>query len=240
MYQVKTEKFEGPLELLLDLVEREEMKINELSLARVAGEYLEYIRSNDNIHLENLSDFLLVASRLILIKSRTLIPTLKLSEEEEAEIKDLAVQLEEYRKFKEISLRLGKISLAGKISFSREAFWGVKNVFYPPENINVFDLKKHFISILSEIPLIEKLQEEIVSEVITLEEKINSLQNALRERAEASFSEIVSGAEEKIDIIVSFLAMLEMVKQKIIQVEQADLFQEIRLKISRGNSNFKE
>lgn len=218
------------MDLLLELIEKEKLDITELSLAHVADQYLEYIRNNDGIKLENLAEFLSVASKLILIKSRALLPLLTFTEEEEEEIKDLAKQLEEYKKFKEASLVLGKMSEAGKISHERPSYAGVQNIFYPPENINIFDFRKYFQLVLHEIPMVEKLDEETVREVITLEEKINDLQNTLRQRVEMSFAELTQGATEKIDVILSFLAMLEMVKQRIIDVEQNDLFQEIRLK----------
>lgn len=235
IYNVKTDKFEGPMELLLELIEKEKLDINELSLSRVADQYLDFIRDNDKIELGHLAEFLSVASKLILIKSRSILPALKFTDEEEEEIMDLKQQLEQYKRFKEASVKLGKISKSGRQAFSRSGFAGVKSVFYSPENINVFDLKKNFLKILSEIPLIEKLQEEIVSEVVTLEEKINSLESVLRKRIETSFSELVAGAKEKIDVIVSFLAVLEMVKQRIVQVEQSELFEEIKLSIKSNN-----
>jgi segregation and condensation protein A len=230
MYQVKLEKFEGPLELLLDLIEKEKMKIAELSLAKVADQYLEFIHNEKAIKLENLADFLTVASKLILIKSRSLLPVLKFSEEAEEEIKDLAQQLEIFKKFKEASEKLKKISEQKRICYTREEVSQIEPIFYPPENINAHDLKKYFLTVVSEIPQIDKLQEEMVREVMTLEEKINDLGEMLRRKVEASFSEIVSKKNDKLDIIISFLAMLEMVKQKLIEVEQKDLFQDIKLK----------
>ena len=229
-YQFKLEKFEGPLDLLLELIEREELKITEFSLAKVADQYLEYIKQNGNIHLESLSDFLSVASKLILIKSRTLLPILKFTDEEEEDIQDLARQLEEYKRFKEASQVLGRMAGLGRIAYSREGYAGVNSFFYPPENLNIFDLKKHFQGVLSEIPIIEKLEDEYVREVITLEQKINDLQNMLRKKAETYFSEISGSAKDKIDVIISFLAMLEMVKQRIIEVEQGEMFKEIKMK----------
>jgi segregation and condensation protein A len=107
MYNVKLEKFEGPLELLLELIEKEQLKITELSLAHVADQYLDYIKNHDSIALENLADFLTIASRLILIKSRALLPMLQVTPEEEEEIQDLAKQLEEYKKFREASQKIG-------------------------------------------------------------------------------------------------------------------------------------
>jgi len=231
----KLEKFEGPLDLLLELIEKEELSITELSLAHVTDQYLEYIKNNQNIQLDNLAEFLSVASKLILVKSRALLPMLQFTQEEEEEIKDLTLQLAEYKKFKEASLVLGKMAEKGKICYSREGFSGIKSIFYPPEDLNLFDLKKYFQAVLIEIPIIEKLEEEIVREVMTLEEKINDLQNVLRQRIETSFKDLTANATDKIDVIVSFLAMLEMVKQRIIEVDQQELFKDIQLKVKTVN-----
>jgi segregation and condensation protein A len=229
-YRVKIEQFEGPLDLLLSLIEEQKLDIVKLSLATVTDQYLEHIKNNQEIHLENLSDFLSVAAKLILIKSKALLPLLKLTAEEEEEIEDLTEKLKEYKKFKEVSLKIGRMDKLRKISISREGYWGIKSFFYPPADLGVFDLKKHFQLILAEIPLVEKLEEELVKEVITLEEKISDLQRFLTEKIETSFSEIVSNVSEKVEVIISFLAMLEMVKQRMIWVEQGNLFSEIKLK----------
>ena len=121
-YRFKLEKFEGPLDLLLELIEKEELRITELSLAKVADQYLEYIKNNENIHLENLSDFLSVASKLILIKSRALLPVLQFTDEEEGEIQDLARQLEEYKRFKEASQVLSRLEDESGKLYYRQAF----------------------------------------------------------------------------------------------------------------------
>jgi len=233
-YQIKIEQFEGPLDLLLQLTEDQKLDITRVSLAKIADQYLEYIANTQNITLEHLADFLSVASRLILIKSKALLPMLEFTEEEEAEISDLEHQLAEYKKFKEASKNVSAIFGSQKSASSRESFLGQSVVFFPPENMTAEDLAKIFSKILGEIPLIEKLEEEMVREVLTLEEKIEHLQSTLRERVETSFSELVKNAKDKIEVVVSFLAMLEMVKQRIIHVEQGELFSEINMKHREG------
>ncbi len=235
MYQVKTDKFEGPLDLLLELIKKEKMNIAELSLSKVADEYLEYLRSSQKIKLENLAEFLDIASKLILIKSRSLLPMLQFNEEEEAEIKDLTDQLEEYKKFKEVSVKLNKLVLAKKNCYSRKNSNLGEPIFYPPKELKATDFKEYFLRVLSEIPIIEKLQEEVVEEIVTLEERISDLEKKLRNQVTISFSKIVSRAKNKVDVIVSFLAILEMVKQRIVRVEQSSLFQEINLKTLSEN-----
>lgn len=230
MYHIKTEKFEGPLGLLLDLIEKEKLCVSDLSLAQVADQYLEHIRGNEGIDLANLAEFLSVASKLILIKSRALLPVLEFTQEEEEEIKDLARQLEEYKRFKEASQVISRMLYSPRVSYCREGCDQIISGFYPPENINIFDLKKYFQIILSEIPVIDKLEEELVAEVVTLEERIAHLQAVITKKMETYFSEVIADSLDKVDIVVSFLAILEMVKQRIIQVEQGELFEEIRIK----------
>jgi segregation and condensation protein A len=230
MYKIKIEQFEGPLDLLLALIEEQKLDVTRLSLAKVTDQYLEYLETKKDASLDNLADFLLVASKLLLVKSKALLPTLELSEEEEKEIEGLEQQLAEYKKFKDVSRRVGKMFASKRKIFSREGFSGFQIFFYPPQNFNVFDVKKYFVKVLSEIPIIERLEEEMVKDIVTLEEKIIHLQSMLRERLETSFSEITASAKDKVEIIVSFLAMLELVKQRIVSVEQNELFSEIKMR----------
>jgi segregation and condensation protein A len=186
MYNIKLEQFEGPLDLLMQLIDDQKLDITRVSLAKVADQYLEFIGNRENITLENLSNFLSVASRLILIKSKALLPMLEFSDEEEAEIKDLEWQLREYKKFKDVVGKIGKKFDASEKCFTREGFQGMHSFFYPPENINAYDIKKAYLKVLLEIPILEKIEEEMVREVITLEQKIGELQVHLRERVETS------------------------------------------------------
>lgn len=229
-YHIKLEQFEGPLDLLLQLTEQEKLDITRVSLSKVTDQYLEYIGNRENISLENLSQFLSVASKLILIKSKALLPLLRFTEEEEEEIKDLEHQLVEYKKFKDISREIEKMAQAGKFCFSRIGFSGFESFFCPPENVRAFDLKKSFEKVLGSIPFLEKLEEEVLEEVLTLEDKIIHLQDSLRKKAESLFSEIMASSKDRIDVVISFLALLEMVKQKIINVEQNELFEDIRIR----------
>ncbi|HEX8974034.1 MAG TPA: segregation/condensation protein A [Patescibacteria group bacterium] len=229
-YHIKLEQFEGPLDLLLQLTEQEKLDITRVSLAQIADQYLDYISHAQNITLDHLADFLSVAARLILIKSKALLPLLEFTEEEEEEIRDLEHQLAEYKKFKDAAKKVGDLVDAPFVSFTREGFSGLGVVFYPPENMTAEDLKKAFEKVVGEIPVVEKLEQETVRDILTLEEKIVHLQDALRQRAHASFSELIANAKDKVEVVVSFLAMLELVKQRIIHVEQEGLFSEIQLK----------
>lgn len=234
MYQIKLEQFEGPLDLLLNLIEEQKLDVTRLSLAKVADQYLKYLKKQEKVTLDNLADFLSVASKLLLIKSKALLPLLNLSDEEEEEIKDLELQLAEYKKFKDISKEIGRLFHSPRLSYSREGYLGIQSFFYPPKDFNAFDLKKSFRKILEEIPVIEKLGEEMVKEIVTLEEKITHVQEMLKKKIELSFSELTNGSKDKTEVIISFLALLELVKQQVINVEQGGLFREIKFKRSES------
>ncbi|HLM83681.1 MAG TPA: segregation/condensation protein A [Candidatus Bathyarchaeia archaeon] len=229
MFSVQLEKFEGPLDLLLRLIEEQKLDITRLNLAKVADDYLEYIRANEGISLENLAEFVNIASRIILIKSQSILPTLEITAEEEKEIVDLEQQLKEYQKFKNAAEKIGEMRKKGDFSFSRDYLLGVAAAYSAPKNVNIFDLKKAFLKVVSEIVLPEKIPEESVREIVTLEEKIEELKKSLTQRVETSFQALSSSAKDKVEIIVAFLAMLEMVKQRLIDVEQNSLFEDIKI-----------
>lgn len=230
-YHFHSEQFEGPLDLLLSLIEKEKMDITQVSLAQVADQYLLYIKNEENASLENMASFLSVAARLILIKSRALLPILDFSDEEEEAMDDLEMRLKAYKLFREASLKLGVMfekSRGG--AASRESFLGMQSVFYPPKNISKEELRNHFVNVLGEIPVFEELPEKEIQSIITLEEKITILQETLKDRVESSFAELIRNAEDRVEVIVSFLAMLELIKQRFIHVEQTKFFSDIRIK----------
>lgn len=228
-YQIHLEQFEGPLDLLLSLIEKEKLDITHVSLAKVADQYLEYLKGEEVVTLRNLTSFLSIAARLLLIKSRALLPILEWSDEEEESMDDLELRLKEYKQFREAARKLNIVFTRGQSAHARESFLGTRVVFYPPSGLTAEDLRLHFINVLGEIPLFEILPEKEIQAVITLEEKIIELQRTLTERGEASFSDLIRLGADRIDIIISFLAILEMVKQHVIFVEQKRFFSEIRI-----------
>lgn len=230
VYNVRLEQFEGPMDLLLSLIEKEKLDITKVSLAKVADQYLEYLRTKESISLANLASFLTIAARLILIKSRALLPILEFSDEEEESMDDLELRLKEYKRFREAAEKFGILFGKGRAAHSRKSFLGMQAVFYPPSGLTAVVLRAHFANVLGEIPVFEKLEEQEMRAIIKLEDKILHLQEMLAKRVEMSFSELTSGAVDRVEIIVSFLAVLEMVKQRVIFVEQTQFFSDIRIK----------
>lgn len=239
MYQLTLEKFTGPLDLLLNLVEEQKLSINEISLAKIAEEYIKYLKSLEEMPKEELAAFLVIASTLMLIKSRSLIPNLKLSEEEEMDIKDLERRLRTYQFFKELSGHLRDFTKEKRHLFGREAYAGMSAVFFPPEGVTAENLKKILKEILEFIPQKESLPEESILKTVSLEEKMDELKERVERFMEFSFSAIGAGSgqasdgdgkKDKLEVIVSFLAMLELIKQGFMIFEQKHLFGNIQLK----------
>ena len=229
MLNIKLEKFEGPLALLLQLIEKEEMDVTQVSLANVADQYVSYIREAKNIIPEEMADFLVVAARLLLIKSKALLPYLY--PEEEEEIQDFEDQLKMYQEFLAATERLEKILNKKKFMFAREfnrkAALSHVNSFSPPKNIKVKDIKNVFSDLLFRLRPEEKLEEETLDHKINIEDKIISIQNSLLNRIKMSFDSIMAEAKNKTEIVVSFLAILELMRQREIILKQDGLFTEI-------------
>ena len=229
MLNFKLEKFEGPLSLLLKLIEAEELDITQISLAKIADQYIEYIRTSPNITPDNMADFLVVATRLLLIKSRALLPYLY--PEEEKEIEELEEQLRMYKEYveamKKINVMIGKKKFMFAREFNRKVILAEANLFSPPKNIKADDLATIFAELLTRLQPPEKLEERTIDDLIKIEDKILSIQRMLADRIKLSFNQVLAGAKSKTEIIVSFLAMLELMRQKEVNLIQEELFSEI-------------
>lgn len=229
-YHIKTAQFEGPLDLLLDLIEKEKVDITRVSLAHITDQYLDYIGKKEQISLHHLADFLTVAAKLILIKSHALLPLLRLEDDEEEDLQELERQLAALKVFKDHQEAFRQLFIDAESSYGNKGIWGQEAFFCPPENITVQDLRSAFLSSLHTIPRLEALEEKIMSDVISLERRIMLIQRSVQERAEVAFSEITAHAKDRAEVVVSFLAILELVKQKIVIVKQHALFEDIILK----------
>ncbi len=227
---LKHDKFEGPFELLIELIDKEKLAISDISLAKVTDEYMAYVKSLEKIDPEALAEFLVVAAQLMLIKSRSLLPTLALTEDEEESIDDLEKRLSEFKKLREVAVELKKLEAIRPIMVSRESFIAHQPIFYPPPRLTLEKIEQAFNSFLATIPKVQKLAEEKLKRVISLQEKINHVREFLMNSVEKVFSELVSNSHEKIEVIVSFLAILELARQKFIDLDQNELFSDIRIR----------
>lgn len=233
-YQVKTHIFEGPLDTLLSLIEKRKLFINDISLAQVADDYIAYIKSLDDFPIADSAHFILIASTLVLIKSKSLLPNLTLSEEEESSIDDLEIRLREYQKYKALSAHLRE-RFGINTEYLRLPSKEKVIIFTPDKNTTVSGIHEAVKSIILQIPKKEIVPKAVVKQVISLEEMIENLTTRITESMKMSFKDFTHSTgsgqakDNKINIIVSFLAMLELVKQGIIKVQQHSNFQDIHI-----------
>jgi segregation and condensation protein A len=231
MFSFKVDKFEGPLGLLAELIEREEMDITEICLAKIADQYIDYVESSEEIEPEEMADFLVVAAKLLLIKSRALLPFLK--NENEEEVQEFEEQLRMYKEFleaaKKIEAIIGERRFGFEREFSRSFILANAKVFSPPQKLSAQDLAKAFAEIIRDIEPPLRLEEERLEVAVNIEDKILAIRQILVNHLRVSFNHILASAQNKTEIIVSFLALLELVKQKSVAVVQGEMLGEIEV-----------
>lgn len=228
--QVKVQQFSGPLDLLLQLIEEQKMDITQISIAAVTEQFLQHIKRLETIEPTTLADYLSIAAKLLVIKSKSILPTLELDPEEQEAARDLETQLLLYKQFKEAAKYLKKLDNRRKQSFTREVGFEEKINFYPDPEVSTDTLYQAVLKVLSGLEEINNLPKGTVKEAISIQEKINSLQSMISEQIETRLGDIIKTAKDKTEVIVTFLALLELIKQKILTVEQEQIFSEIIIK----------
>lgn len=234
-FVIKHEQFEGPLDLLLNLIEKRKLFINEISLAQVTDDFISYVKQfeseqTSNTYLEKTAHFILIASTLLLIKSKSLLPTLDLSTEEQESIHDLENRLQLYAKMKELSEHVKKM-FGGNVIFEKSTFKITEPVFAPDQSMTVPNLAEAMKKLIESLPkLKEKLPEAVVKKVVSLEEMIDKLNTRISAGLKMTFKEFSSEHKaERLNVIVSFLAMLELVKNGALHVEQHSNYGDIHM-----------
>lgn len=238
-YQVQLPVFEGPLDLLLHLIEEQQLDITKVSLAQVTQQYLDYIAHAEVIHPDHLAEFLVVAAKLIYIKSTVLLPQIIAPEEDEEDVgDDLVRQLLLYRQFKRAAEYLRALEEQGARAFVRVA---------PPVDLpKTLDLEGVTLDALVEAvrealvvaPPAPPVNDVVAPLIITVDEKIAYIQERLSRRGRLSFRRLVRQARNRMEIIVTFLAVLEMIKRQLVEAYQETLFGDVfiaPLPSPRGN-----
>ncbi len=233
-YIVKTTGFEGPFSLLLNLIESRKLFVNEISLSQVTEDYISYINKLDNLSHVEISNFVVVAATLILIKSKSLLPNMNLTSEEEGEIVNLEDRLRLYEVFSKLAINV-KEQFGKNIIFSPLERKMEKEIFVPDIHIDIQTMNALVSEVLEKIPKKIELQEVEVKKVISIEEMIDDLTQRIQNSMQLNFKEFTGHngekraftKEERVVVIVGFLAMLEMVRQGIVNVIQNDNFQDI-------------
>jgi len=230
MVQIKTEQFEGPLDLLLQLIEDQQMDVSTLALARVTEQFLTHVKNLQEKNPINLADFLVIAAKLLVIKSKSLLPTLELGEEEEEAAFDLTQQLLQYKKFKEVAKLLRKMDMMRRQSWVREVDFQDRVTFVADPDVNAEAIASSLRKLAAELKEIVKLPKQVMKEVVSISEKISHIQKLISDKVETSLSHLLSSAKSKTEVIVTFLALLELTKQKIVSLEQDVHFADIMIK----------
>ncbi|HYF29191.1 MAG TPA: ScpA family protein [Candidatus Paceibacterota bacterium] len=226
-FHIKTEAYEGPFELILDLIEKRQLSINELSLSQVTDDYIQHVRGHGTFPMEDAAQFIGVAATLLLIKSKSLIPDLELTGEEEEDMDDLKRRLREYEKVREMMRELSKIF--GKRVMVAAGERAPEPVFSPARDLTIKKLEEALADALAALEKEEQLPEARVRPTVTIEEMMESLLTRIQKKMTMSFREFAAGSTEKVEVIVSFLALLELVKEGAVGAEQQGSFGEIQI-----------
>ena len=225
-YKVKLDVFEGPLDLLLYLIKRDEVDIYDISIERITKQYMAYIEAFQVLNIELAGEFIVMAANLLYIKSRTLLPADQQMAEEDAEEDDprfeLIRQLIEYKKFKEAASKLRDIETLQENMFPRVP---VVPELAPSENllveeVGIFDLIHAFQLILKRLDAKREDLREIFEENFTVSDKIDHLLKVMSSGVSMKFGELFADAANRAEIVVTFLAMLELIRLKQLRVRQ--------------------
>ena len=232
-YHMKTEHFEGPLDLLLHLIEKRKLFIGDFSLARVADDYIAHIRRFEAFPMNDVANFLLVASTLVLIKSKAILPTLDLTREEEGDIDDLKRRLALYELFRNLSQHI-KNNFGKQLLFERSGRPEATVVFAPDPRTTITQMGPSISAGVSALPKTVLVPKATIKKVVSLEEMMTRLATRVTHALKTSFTQFARyergktiSQEHRVEIIVSFLAMLELVKQGVLHVTQHEDYGDI-------------
>jgi segregation and condensation protein A len=240
-YTIATPVYEGPLDLLLQLIERSELDITKLSLSLVTDQYLEYIHQLTDLAADEVSAFLVIAAKLLQIKSEALLPRPPEREPgEEDPGEALAKQLIAYKRYREIAAILMQREEAGLRTYLRVA--------PPPKlegnvdltGLSIEDIVTAAQDIFADLNLADALKSVVPPSRITIREKIYLITNSLRKHPSVAFRTLISKGYSRLEIVVTFLAMLELIKRHLVNASQDGLFGEISLEVSEAWDNLDE
>lgn len=226
-FSIKTDSYEGPFEVLLDLIEARKLLVNELTLANITEDFIQHVRAQTTFPVEETANFIQIAATLLLIKSKSLIPDLMLTEEEDADVEDLKRRLAAYEKIREASRELAR--LYGRSVMVQAGERPVEPMFSPSNDLTKGGLAEALARVLSAREAVEELPEARVKPLVTIEEMMDQLAKRVQSAMTLSFKDFAGGTRERVEIIVSFLALLELVKQGAVAAEQFDTYGDIRI-----------
>lgn len=240
-YKIKLEMFEGPLDLLLYLIKRDHLNIYDIPIAKVTEQYLQYLNLMQLLDLNIAGEFLVMAATLMQIKSKMLLPADPTQDAQEEAVdprEELMRRLLEYEKFKEIANTLREKEVSQREVFKRPKTEieigkdesGNKEVYF---EASIFDLINAFSQALKDVP--KELFYEVIKDEFTVEQKIHELLHHLLVNPVVRISELFKKSKNKLEVIVTFLAVLEMIRMKEIVCRQSVLFEDIEILRNKNN-----
>jgi len=232
-YKVKLEVFEGPLDLLLYLIKRDEIDIYDISIERITRQYLEYLQAFKELKIDIAGEFVVMAANLIYLKSRSLLPLDQQPPEEDAEEDDprwdLIRQLIEYKKFKEAAAQLHDRALDQERIFTRDGgIVVIAEAPLPLHEVGIFQLIHAFQEVIKRVDAREDLQ-EIFGERFSVSDKIEKILERVGGGTPVRFSELFGQIVSRLEIVVTFLALLELIRLNQVRALQRKMFDEIEI-----------
>ncbi|HRH23481.1 MAG TPA: segregation/condensation protein A [Candidatus Magasanikbacteria bacterium] len=223
---IKVGQFSGPLDLLLALIQDEKLEISEVSISKVTEQFLQYLEALDETDAEELADFLVIAAKLLFAKSKHLLSSVEPDEEEGPPLEE---QLRLYRLFVETSKKIDKLWLGPYHSYVRIEEPRLPQSIPLPENLTLTNWSLAIANLLKRISPPKALPETRIDRTVSLKETISRLKKLLEVEGQTKFSDILGNSATKTEIIVSFLALLELVKQREAEVNQTNAFSDIHI-----------
>ena len=230
-YVIQLDVFEGPMDLLLHLIEREELPITSVSLARVTQQYLDYMATLEQLRPDDIAEFLVMAARLLYIKSAALLPRPQQDEDEEEEDpgEALARQLREYKRFKEKAAFLRELEARGLRTYVRLAPPPTMEKRLDPSGLSIDALLDALYEVLEEMNPPEPPIHSMAPLEITIDDKLTELGDLVKQGKAFRFKQLLRRARSRTEIIVTFMAVLEMIKLKQVRVTQPRPFDDIMI-----------
>jgi segregation and condensation protein A len=228
-YEVKLEQFQGPFDVLLQLIEDQQLSITDIALAGITEQYIEQLNQVEERYPEELADFLVIAAKLLYLKSRALLPYLVPEEEDSAE--QLAAHLRMYKEFRDATAQLTEQINQQQFMVARTVTTERSNTveFSPPPSVTGTLLAKAYQAVIDRVEAVIRLPKLALSKAISLKEKITHLYAILQQRQQLQFSELVSTKLNRADIVITLLAVLELVKQQTVTVDQINHYSDITI-----------
>lgn len=237
-YKVTIDKFEGPLDLLLHLIKENDIDIYDIKIEEVTKQYLDYIKAMKDLNLSIASEYLVMASELLEMKSKMLLPKKEVQEDDdyEEDPKELLIQrLLNYKKYKEVTSEFKELEKTRKQVFTKEP----SNLSYyainedKKDDVSLTDLMNAVNELLKRKELDRPLETKITKKELSVTEKVNKIRHILKDKKEVKFEELFE-VETKEEVIVSFLSILEMVKKNEITLIQDKNFNTIKVALKEG------